>query len=53
LAGKCDLDAKDNEGNTPLILGALTSVQKNYRAMETLIGLKASLIARNNEGKLV
>jgi len=44
---------KDNEGNTPLILGARTSIQKNYRAMETLVGLKVNLVARNNEGKLV
>lgn len=40
------------KGNTALLLAASTSIQKHYRAMETLIKLNADLLLRNNDNKL-
>ncbi|KAL4496128.1 hypothetical protein ABPG72_012865 [Tetrahymena utriculariae] len=52
LAEKCDLNKKDYDGNTPLLLAASLSLKKHYRAIELLINLNVDLGVKNNQNKL-
>ncbi|KAL4446526.1 hypothetical protein ABPG74_005464 [Tetrahymena malaccensis] len=52
LAEKCDLNKKDYDGNTPLLLAASLSLKKHYRAIELLINLNVDLTAKNYQKKL-
>ncbi|EAR89400.1 ankyrin domain protein (macronuclear) [Tetrahymena thermophila SB210] len=52
LAEKCDLNKRDQEGNTPLLLAASLSLKKHYRAIELLINLNVDLTAKNKQNKL-